>query len=377
VNARLKPGGLFYVSYNAMPGWAAMEPLRRLMLEHTARTRGSTLDKAREAVDYVQRLADCGAGYFTSHPTVKSMVVLMKAAGLPYVVHEYFNAHMQPFYFGEVSAWMATRGLAFVGQVPLYLNVRELATPPSVRKLAETVRDRAAFEALKDVANNEMFRSDVYVKGKGERTESETRFYFEGTPFGTMTASANLRREAKFSQYTVDYKTPVYDAVLPAIAERAATAMELAQRPALVSLGQSRVGDALRNLVLGGQVVPMRAQDYAAAGGKRHRVRLPFNAGAIEDALRDEGALVLASPTTGAGIHVSLLEAIALRAFTDSGEPAAWLASFASKRAMPVTVGDRKIKDAAELVRAVNKELERIVATLPKLVELGILEAAV
>ena len=35
--AKLKPGGLLYVSYNALPGWAAVEPLRQLI----ARSRGA------------------------------------------------------------------------------------------------------------------------------------------------------------------------------------------------------------------------------------------------------------------------------------------------------------------------------------------------
>ena len=32
----LRPGGLLYVSYDALPGWAAVEPLRRLMLDGSA-----------------------------------------------------------------------------------------------------------------------------------------------------------------------------------------------------------------------------------------------------------------------------------------------------------------------------------------------------
>jgi SAM-dependent methyltransferase len=377
VRDRLKPGGLFYVSYNALPGWAAIEPLRRLMLDHTARTGGTTLDRAREGLDYVQRLADAGAGYFASQPTARSMVGLMRAAGLPYVVHEYFNAHMQPFYSADVATKMSGAGLAFVGQVPLYLNVRELATPPSVKKIADGLAARAPFEMLKDFGNNEMFRSDVFVKGKGERTEAETRFYFEGTPFGTMTAASNIKREAKLEKYTVDYKTPVYDAVLPRITTAAATAMELAQRPELVALGQARIGDALRNLVLGGQVVPMRRAARPPVPGARYRLRLPYNECALDDALAETGPLVLASPVTGGGIQVSWLEAIALRAFTDVGpaERAAWIGAFAGKRALPVAVGDRKIKDAAELTRVVAKEIERVEASVAKLVEIGIVEA--
>lgn len=33
----LKPGGLVYGSYNCMPGWAAMAPFQRLLVEHAKR----------------------------------------------------------------------------------------------------------------------------------------------------------------------------------------------------------------------------------------------------------------------------------------------------------------------------------------------------
>src|SRR5207248_9974729 len=32
----LKPGGLVYVSYDAMPGWAGIAPLRRVLVQHAA-----------------------------------------------------------------------------------------------------------------------------------------------------------------------------------------------------------------------------------------------------------------------------------------------------------------------------------------------------
>jgi SAM-dependent methyltransferase len=372
---RLKPGGLLYVSYNAMPGWAAVEPLRRLMLHHTAGMRGSTLDRAREAFAYVERLADAGAGYFANNPTARSMVGLMRAGGLPYVVHEYFNAHMQPEYFADVAREMEAHGLRFVGQVPLHLNVRELAAPPSVKKIADATPDRMAFEELAGFADNAMFRSDVYVKGKVQRAESETRLYFEGTPFGTMAPAAQVRREPKVSSYTLDFKGKAYDAIINAIAEAPATAMELAQRPETASLGQSRIGDLLRNLVLGGQVVPMRIEARRGPSGGGYRIRLPFNDGAIDDVLAGEGPLVLASPITGSGVHVSLLEAIGLRLLTgvQADGRAAWIRDYVSKREMPLVTGDRKIKDADELARVMSKEIERMTPTLPKLAALGIL----
>src|SRR5204862_6587756 len=41
---RLRPGGLFYVSYNCLPGWAPMEPIRQLALTVNQRSGGPSLE---------------------------------------------------------------------------------------------------------------------------------------------------------------------------------------------------------------------------------------------------------------------------------------------------------------------------------------------
>jgi ubiquinone/menaquinone biosynthesis C-methylase UbiE len=376
--AKLKPGAALYVSYNALPGWAVIEPLRRLMLDHASRIRGSSLDKAEAAIAYARRLADSGVGFFAQHPTAKSMLALAETAGLAYVVHEYFHSYFEPLYFADVERTLASHGFGFVGQIPLHLNVRELATPPQVTKLARETGSRTEFETLKDFANNEFFRSDVYVKGSVNRSESEMRFFFESTPFGTMASVSQIKRELKLPHYTVDYKGPVYDTILAELFRRPATAMELSQRKELIHLGQSRIGDCLKNLSLGGQVVPMRRSDAETAqlpADSRYALALPFNAVALEGALSGETPLVLASPATGNGVHLSLLELVALRLLTGVPleEHAAWLEGFAARRGMPLTVGERKIKDTGELGRILPKEIERVRAMAPKLFELGIL----
>jgi hypothetical protein len=305
------------------------------------------------------------------------MLALMQSAGLAYVVHEYFHAHFHPMYFADVAKSVSAAGFGFVGQVPLHLNVRELATPPSIRKIAEQIEGRTEFETLKDFTSHELFRSDVYVKGDVVRSEKEIRFYFESTPFGTMTSAAQIKRDPKLPFYTLDYKGPVYDAIIAAIADAPATAMELGQRKELAHLGQMRIGDCLRNLVLGGQVVTMRAGPSGKVA-ESYRIALPFNEVALNEALAGEGPLVLGSPVTGTGVHVSLLEAIGLRLLTavPSAGHAQWLRDFASRRGMPLVVGERKIKDADELVKVMPRELERLRAALPRLVRLGVLENA-
>ena len=374
VRAKLKPGGLFYVSYDALPGWAAIEPLRRLMLDHTAGMGGGALDRAREGFAYAQRLADAGAGYFANHPTAKAMLGVMRSGGLAYVVHEHFHAHLTPFYFADAARLVGAHDLAFVGQVPLHLNVRELAMPPSVKEIAAATVDPIALQTLKDFATNELFRSDVYARGGAERSEAAARAFFERTPFGTMAAADRIRREVRLPPYTLDYRGPVYDALLAAIAAAPSSAAELARRSDLGRLGQARIGDCLRNLVLGGQVVPMRPVPAGRAEGPL-RVGVPYNEVALDEALDGDGPLVLASPVTGAGVHVSLLEALGIRLLTRVA-PAAradWLRSYAQRKASPLVVGDRTMKDGGELVSVMTREIDRLRATVPKLVALGVL----
>ena len=45
INAKLKPGGVLYVSYNALPGHAGTLPLRQLMRAEFARAQGSASER--------------------------------------------------------------------------------------------------------------------------------------------------------------------------------------------------------------------------------------------------------------------------------------------------------------------------------------------
>src|SRR5262249_32605073 len=149
---RLKPGGLLTVSYNALPGWAAVEPLRRLMLDSASGVQGSSLDRARHGLAAAKALHDAGAGYVASNPAATSILETRTKAGLPYVAQEYFHAHWCPMYFADVAKEMAEGGLYFIGALPPYLNYRDLTVPPSLAGLFKGVGNRILFESLKDYA---------------------------------------------------------------------------------------------------------------------------------------------------------------------------------------------------------------------------------
>jgi SAM-dependent methyltransferase len=315
---RLAPGGLFYVSYDALPGFAALAPLRRLLVEATQGD-GDTLDRARRGLALADLLASAGAAYFADNPAVQSMLGTMKKNGLAYVAHEYFQPHWQPMYVAEVAREMAAHDLHYVGQLPLHLNYRDLALPPALAQMLGGVADRLVFESLKDYGRNELFRRDVYIKGPVPRADEVTRAFLDATPLGTTLPASLVAREARFGDVTLHLEGPVFDALIPLLAERAATVPELAAHPALRAFGEPRVRAAALHLLLAEQLAPLGAPTLLPFPEGACSLPLAYNRRALAQEAAEGSQVVLASPALGAGLVLSAEEAAALRAFLAAG----------------------------------------------------------
>ncbi len=378
-SAKLKPGGLLYVSYNALPGWAAVEPLRQLMLDRGAAVGGNSLERAREGLALAKLLCDSGATYFTANPAAKDMLERMQKIGLPYVVHEYLHAHWVPMYFGQVAAEMAANDLYFVGQLPLHLNYRDLAIPAPLAELFKGVTDRITFESLKDYATNEFFRRDVFIKGRVKRDEAAAAAYLDATPFGTLIGDGPVTRDVRLPHHTLHFVGAIFDALFPALGVGATTVAELAKMPALAPFGATRIRDAVIRLALAGQVSPTIGTTHAGpAPSGRYRVTSAYNRMLLRERLSSDHPIVLASPVAGTGILIPMLEGVILRLLTEIPPPEwrAWVTAFAQRQPFRMRVADRAVEDDEERVTVLLEQVEPFRAKrLPRLIELGIVEA--
>src|SRR3954467_10211995 len=64
IHEKLASGGLVYVSYNCMPGWASELPVRRLLVELASAARGDSAEKMRRAVELLTQMNAHGMRYF-------------------------------------------------------------------------------------------------------------------------------------------------------------------------------------------------------------------------------------------------------------------------------------------------------------------------
>ena len=376
--AKLKPGGLLYVGYNALPGWAAVEPLRQLLIDRGVAVKGNSLDRAREGVALAKMLRDAGAVYFADNPAARDMLGKMEQIGLSYVVHEYLNVHWVPMYFTQVATEAAASDMYFAGQLPLHLNFRDLAIPASLATLFQGVTDRVTFESLKDYAINTFFRRDVFIKGRVPRDEAAANAYIDSTPFGTLIGEGALARDVRLPHHTLHFVGAIFDALLPALAAGATTLEELARLPSLSAFGPARLRDAVVRLALAGQVSPTVQRTRAAPAPEgRFRVVSPFNRTLLRERLTSEHPIVLASSVAGTGVSVTMLEGVLLRLLTEipEAEWTTWIAAFSEKQPFRLRVGERAVETDEERMSVLLEQIAPFRAKrLPRLIELGLVE---
>ncbi len=362
-SAKLKPGGLLFVSYNAMPGWSAVEPLRQMLLYGGEGGRTS-LERAEKGLAFAQAMRSAGAVYFQTNPAASDMLDTMARAGLPYIVHEYLHEHWSPMYFARVAWEMSQNDLHFAGVLPLHANFRDTAlTEPQLGALGG-VTDRIAFESLRDFATNEFFRRDVFVKGRAPRTEDTTHTYLSSTAFGLL---GPVPKSVKLPHREVAMDGDEIEKVVDALTFGAQV---LAPEHAA----------AARKLLVTEQIVPMSRPTLAVkdlAADARFEVPLPYN----QRMLRGTGAdapLLLVSPLTGTAYPMSALEALAIRALVEHGaEREQWIRDHVGRSVLRIRIGDRVIEDRDEQARTILAAVDDLRTNrLAKLIELGVISFA-
>ena len=379
--AKLKPGGLLHVSYNAMPGWASVEPLRQLLLFGGARVAsGTSVERARSGLEFAQSMERAGAEYFAKNPAASEMLETMAKAGLPYIVHEYLHEHWAPMYFARVAWEMAESELHFAGVLPIHSNFRDTALPEAHERLLAAVPDRVTFESLKDFAIDEFFRRDVYVRGAVTRTAEATNDYLDSTAWGTLASAMPAERTVKLPHRTVSLEGATFEALFSALAAGASTLTELAKRTELAAFGIERLRAAMMRLIVAEQVIPMRSPTRAVAPGEADRFRVPsvYNQMMLRR-LSADAPIVMTSTVSGTAYPMSALEGLAIRVFTEvaPAEREQWVRDLVGRSVLRIRIGERVLEDHAEQRRAILDTVEDLrTRRLAKLVELGIVAPA-
>jgi SAM-dependent methyltransferase len=322
IAARLKPGGLLYVSYNANPGWASAAPLRQFFLDYTQGMTGDPVANVAATIRQLKELRDKGAGYFAQNPAASGVLDEMAAKDLRYVAHEIYSPHWSPLPFSAVARQMRGAGLTFAGSADLARNYPRPSVKAAFLPLLLKTRDRERAELYRDYLSNTFFRRDVYVKAVVDAPRA-TSHLLEAFAFGSKLPFTELGRAIPLPDGELPLADEPFESLRRLLADRAQTIAGLRAQPLLAARTTEELGQALELLVLGNQITPFKAPSEPGATPRDWTVTLPLNRHLLAAPVGNEAYLLLISPVIGSAVPVMRGEAVVLLAIAAAGRDGA------------------------------------------------------
>lgn len=158
----LRPGGVFYNSYNTYPGWLGATPFQHLvLLEQRSKVGALALQQARQHMD---TLKEHSPGMMNALPGLQSRLKTMESQDPAYLVQEYNNQFWQPVFVSQMMDDMSAVKLSYLGTATLPEAI-DAVLPQGVQQLLAQQTSQLLKEQLRDYSLNQSFRRDLYVKG--------------------------------------------------------------------------------------------------------------------------------------------------------------------------------------------------------------------
>lgn len=322
----LAVGGVFYVSYNTTPGWAAAMPLRHLMTLHADLVSGEALGmehKISASLDFAQSLVDGNAAYFRVNPAVAERLKTIKGQARNYLAHEYFNADWHPMAFSDMARYLSEAKLSFAATTHLMDHVDAINLRADQQKLLHAQSHTVLRESVRDYLVNQQFRRDLWIRGPRPMAPPVRNELARSQAFALATAPEIIPLKATTVAGEFALQEAVYRPVIGALADDAFAPKTLVELCALLpALDVRNLTEALTILTGMGHVLPTQAQEAVTAA---RPVCDRLNAHLVEQAIHSGDVGYLASPVAGGGIAVSRFHQLFLRALKGGRQaPAEW-----------------------------------------------------
>jgi SAM-dependent methyltransferase len=309
VRQRLRPGGLFYNSYNDAVGWASMGPLRELMRLVTSAGRTRSDLAVTRIVALIDRLTEGQASFFTANPAIESRLRMLRTLDPRYLAHEYLNEHWHPQMVADVMAEMEEAKCDFIGSATLTDNIDATSIPPGMRSLMSETQDVALRETLRDFAGSQSFRRDIYRRGVTGLSTGEHLDMLDALTLAGVAKPVRGEDGIEFSCLlgTVTGDRKLYGSLIDALATGPLTLRDARAMPGWAGKPLTELLQAFALLASGGFAHPVMPGGATGEGIAACRA---FNR-AIAGLNADGTSIAnLASPVIGSAIPASLAETL-------------------------------------------------------------------
>ncbi len=315
INRYLKPGGIVFLSYNAMPGWAPALPLQRLLVEFGDSFPNRSDVQIKGAAALVARMEAVKPGYLTANPGLAPRLKMLQAGNTNYLVHEYMHKHWQPLYHADVARDLSAAKLDFVGVGDLALAYPSVFLTPDQIEIINTMTDATMRETMKDYFLNTGFRKDVFVRGSRKMNPLRHVEALGEIGMAMIVPRDKATAELKLSVGTVNGKESMYIPLFDALAQRPHTFLELRALPGLEAFSLGDFAQAAAFLAMTGQAEIFFSSHLQHDSAPARRL----NEVVGKLARQSDEWQALSSPLLGTGVNASFIERLVFSVLVEAG----------------------------------------------------------
>lgn len=163
----LKPGGIFYISYNCFPGWSPAYPLRQLFALHDRFAKANHGAEARvdAALQFSAGLLGANPNYARMVPGLDDKLKSIMCQDRHYLAHEYFNREWNCMYFTDVVDALSCAKLDYACTAVPLDAVDAVNLSAEGISFLNAIEHPILREQVRDYFVSQQFRKDLYVRG--------------------------------------------------------------------------------------------------------------------------------------------------------------------------------------------------------------------
>jgi SAM-dependent methyltransferase len=330
VRRKLAVGGILYISYNTLPGWAAAAPLRHLMKQH-GDVMGSpsalVTQRIDGALDFMEQLFGVEPAYARNNALAVERFKGLKTQDRNYMAHEYMNRDWRPMYFAELAEWLEPAKLTYATSANLLDQQDSVNMLPTQNAFLTGVVDPGFKETVRDYITGNQFRRDLWMRGVRRMAALEQAEVLRSRRFIMIVPRADVHLKLTAAQGEVTLQEAVYKPLLDFMSDhqiKTFAQIEVAMQAAGLGLGQ--VASALA-IMTGTGALAVVQDDKVIAKAKPAVDKL--NGAIVSMARVRQDIPYLASPVTGGTIAANRLEQLLLLGRAKGGKTRADWAKFA------------------------------------------------
>jgi hypothetical protein len=325
IRRKLKVGGVLYISYNTLPGWAAFAPMRHLMTEHAevlgAQGRG-IVSRIDGAIEFADKMLALNPIYAQANPQITDRIKRLKGMSRHYLAHEYFNRDWHPMHFATMAQWLEPAKVQYACSANLTDHVDAINLTKEQQEFLNEIPDPMFRQSVRDFMINQQFRKDYWVKGSRTLTTLDQMESTRQLRVVMTTPRADVPMKVNGARGEAQLSEPVYVPILDSLANHQVQTIGALEAALAGKVNFMQLLQALFVLSGAGHL-QMAQSDDAASKAKRTSERL--NLHLLRKARSSSDINYLACPLTGGAININRFHQLFLLALKEGRKnPAQW-----------------------------------------------------